>query len=119
MGLDKIDKACVASPDMLDTRVPAHAWPDVRLPAVNDNLREVAWESLEGPYGPASEVPRLLQALRSEDSTVRVAAERQLEERHLEHQGLVCEPSAAAAPYLIDLPTGMRRIAWWPVACCS
>ena len=70
---------------------------------MDDYLREVDWESLEGPYGPASDVPRLLQALRSQDPAARVEAERQLEDRHLEHQGLVREPSAAAAPYLIDL----------------
>ncbi|PWU46567.1 hypothetical protein DLJ47_32355 [Micromonospora sp. S4605] len=69
---------------------------------MNDYLRAVDWESLQGPYGPASEVPTLLQTLRSQDSAARAEAEEQLED-HLQDQGLVEEPAAAAAPYLIDL----------------
>ncbi|MCG5436933.1 hypothetical protein [Micromonospora foliorum] len=69
---------------------------------MNDNLRAVDWESLQGPYGPASDVPRLLQTLRTHDPAARGEAEEQLED-HLQHQGLVEEPAAAAAPYLIDL----------------
>ncbi|MFG3701783.1 hypothetical protein ACGF5C_28345 [Micromonospora sp. NPDC047620] len=69
---------------------------------MNDYLRAVDWESLQGPYGPASDVPRLLQTLRSPDAVARGEAEEQLED-HLQHQGLVAEPAAAAAPYLIDL----------------
>lgn len=72
------------------------------MPAVNDHLRAVDWESLHGPYGPASDVPRLLQTLRSHDPAARAEAEEQLGD-HLQHQGLVAEPAAAAAPYLIDL----------------
>ncbi|MEU5790701.1 hypothetical protein ABZ754_23625 [Micromonospora purpureochromogenes] len=69
---------------------------------MNDYLRAVDWESLQGPYGPASDVPRLLQTLRSHDPAARGEAERQLED-HLQHQGMVEESAAAAAPYLIDL----------------
>ncbi|MEO3781500.1 hypothetical protein ABGB16_32920 [Micromonospora sp. B11E3] len=69
---------------------------------MNDDLRAVDWESLQAPYGPASDVPRLLQTLRSPDPAARGEAEEQLED-HLQHQGLVYEPAAAAAPYLIDL----------------
>lgn len=69
---------------------------------MNDYLRDVDWESLNGPYGPAADVPRLLRALRSQDSATRAEAEEQLND-HLQHQGLVYEPSVAAAPYLIDL----------------
>ncbi|MCP3785200.1 hypothetical protein NLX85_17685 [Micromonospora sp. A3M-1-15] len=69
---------------------------------MNDYLCAVDWESLQGPYGPASDVPRLLQTLRSHDPAARAEAEEQLED-HLQHQGLVEEPAAAAAPYLIDL----------------
>ncbi|MCW3818624.1 hypothetical protein ONA91_29715 [Micromonospora sp. DR5-3] len=69
---------------------------------MSDYLRDVDWESLQGPYGPASDVPRLLQTLRSQDPAARGEAEEQLED-HLQHQGLVEEPAAAAAPYLIDL----------------
>ncbi|MGN9920237.1 hypothetical protein [Micromonospora palomenae] len=69
---------------------------------MNDYLRAVDWESLQGPYGPATDVPRLLQTLRFHDPAARGEAEEQLED-HLQHQGLVEEPAAAAAPYLIDL----------------
>ncbi|SCL50340.1 hypothetical protein [Micromonospora chersina] len=69
---------------------------------MNDYLCAVDWESLQGPYGPASDVPRLLQMLRSHDPAARAEAEEQVED-HLQHQGLVEEPAAAAAPYLIDL----------------
>ncbi|MER7460646.1 hypothetical protein [Micromonospora sp. NPDC126480] len=69
---------------------------------MDDYLRAVDWESLQGPYGPASDVPTLLQTLRSQDSAARAEAEEQLED-HLQDQGLVEEPAAAAAPYLIDL----------------
>ncbi|RKN22047.1 hypothetical protein D7147_04715 [Micromonospora musae] len=69
---------------------------------MNDYLDAVDWDSLEGPYGPASDVPRLLQSLRSPDPGARGEAEEQLED-HLQHQGLVEEPAATAAPYLIDL----------------
>lgn len=65
-------------------------------------LRAVDWESLQGPYGPASDVPRLLQTLRSQDPAARGEAEEQLED-HLQHEGMVEELAAAAAPYLIDL----------------
>ncbi|WP_433317771.1 hypothetical protein [Micromonospora chersina] len=69
---------------------------------MNDYLCGVDWASLQGPYGPAADVPRLLQTLRSHDPTVRGEAEEQLED-HLQHQGMVEEPAAAAVPYLIDL----------------
>ncbi|MGW3892136.1 hypothetical protein ACWD69_25895 [Micromonospora chokoriensis] len=69
---------------------------------MNDYLDAIDWDSLQGPYGPASDVPRLLQTLRSPDAAARGEAEEQLDD-HLQHQGLVEEPAAAAAPYLIDL----------------
>ncbi|WP_203702582.1 hypothetical protein [Asanoa iriomotensis] len=69
---------------------------------MDDHLRAVDWQSLHGPYGSASDVPDLLRALRNPDSAARREAERKLED-HLQHQGLVYEPSIAVAPHLIDL----------------
>lgn len=69
---------------------------------MSDPLLDLDWDSLQGPYGPASEVPNLLETLRSPNPTARTDAERQLKD-HLQHQGLVAEPAAAAAPYLIRL----------------
>ncbi|SCG50388.1 hypothetical protein GA0074704_2487 [Micromonospora siamensis] len=69
---------------------------------MNDSRPAVDWETLQGPYGPASDVPQLLQTLRSEDPSARIEAEEQLED-HVQHQGLVHEPAAFVAPYLIDL----------------
>ena len=69
---------------------------------MDDYLRDVDWDGLDGPYGPATDVPDLLRTLRSQDPSARVHAEEQLDD-HLQHQGQVYEASAAAVPYLIDL----------------
>lgn len=81
-----------------------------------DHLRHVGWDSVEGPYGPATEVPDLLRALRSPDAAVRAGAEEELEDDHLQHQGLVYEAAASAAPFLIDLLADVDapdRLAAW------
>ncbi len=49
------------------------------MPAVTDHLRAVDWDSLEGPYGSASDVPRLLRMLRSEEPAARAEAEEEIE----------------------------------------
>ncbi|MFG1710985.1 hypothetical protein ACFLIM_48290 [Nonomuraea sp. M3C6] len=60
----------------------------------------VDWASLTHAYGPASDVPDLLQALISHDPQVRQAA---LEEIYgsVLHQGTVYEASLACVPFLL------------------
>lgn len=74
------------------------------LPAVSAlaGVDQVAWATLDTSVGKATEFPRWLRALASEEPIVRDFAIASLG-NHIEHQGSVYPATAAVAPFLIAL----------------
>ncbi|MCU7727567.1 hypothetical protein ODJ79_27940 [Actinoplanes sp. KI2] len=60
------------------------------------------WSALSHAYGPATDLPGLLRALRSPEQQRRAGAAEQFRARAL-HQGSLYPAAAAAVPYLIEL----------------
>jgi len=67
-----------------------------------EGLNEVRWYKLRHAYGRATDVPRLLRAIASDDAHVRDSAWHSLY-GNLFHQGTVYEATAHAVPFLIEL----------------
>ncbi|HVX61640.1 MAG TPA: hypothetical protein VHC19_13590 [Pirellulales bacterium] len=67
-----------------------------------EGLDVIDWSSLSHAHGPATDVPRLLRSLLSNDTDVRLEACDELHER-IWHQGTVYSASAAVVPFLFEL----------------
>lgn len=67
-----------------------------------ETLDNIEWNQLSHAYGPAQDVPELLRALLSEETTVREEAFRGLFST-IWHQGTVYEATAHAVPFLLEL----------------
>jgi hypothetical protein len=67
-----------------------------------EGLDSIDWSSLTHAHGPATDVPKLLRSLASEDSNVRMEACAILHET-IWHQGTVFPASAAIVPFLFEL----------------
>ena len=65
-------------------------------------VASVDWSRLEGAYGPATDVPKLLVALRSQKKSERDQALGDLEEA-LYHQGQRFEATSVAVPFIIEV----------------
>ncbi|SNY44872.1 hypothetical protein [Paractinoplanes atraurantiacus] len=63
---------------------------------------DLDWAAVHHAYGPATDMPGLLRALRSRDEQRRTEAARQFRIRAL-HQDTLYPAAVAAAPYLIEL----------------
>ncbi|WP_346533197.1 hypothetical protein [Micromonospora sp. DPT] len=72
------------------------------MPEWSNPKQEVDWSSVSHAYGPATEVPGLLRAIRSGSQEVRQRAYSDLVEL-LVDQGAQFEASATVAPYLIEI----------------
>ena len=67
-----------------------------------EGLDSIDWSSLSHAHGPATDVPRLLRSLLSEDEDARLQACAELHET-IWHQGTVYSASAAVVPFLFEL----------------
>ena len=67
-----------------------------------DELNNVNWENLEAAHCPATEVPRLIRQLTSDDLNTRMEAFERLFEQ-LWHQENIFEASLYALPHLVEL----------------
>ncbi|XVU26828.1 hypothetical protein ACQPZJ_07170 [Actinoplanes sp. CA-054009] len=65
-------------------------------------LSDLDWSAVSHAYGPATDLPDVLRALRSEEEQHRADAVRQFRAKVL-HQGSLYPAGAAAAPFLIEL----------------
>lgn len=65
-------------------------------------LDKIKWRRLSHAYGPAADIPAILQALADPEGSVRQEAQCELISR-IHHQGSIYEATAAVVPFLLEM----------------
>ncbi len=69
-----------------------------------EKLSTIEWEKTEHAYGPATDTPKFLQELLSENPSIASGALHSLQDT-INHQGTITLAAVAAAPFLVEITT--------------